>query len=207
MEGFSIRIWGIIPRVALAVFWSSKQSVIKPVDLRFPQRAGRCRPEELGVRPRGLLKLWMYLGTSDPGQDPIVPRRRSLIFERQPISHQPVWLAFPHCAVRYHSGVLTELYIYGEIHSPPYRHRVALAPFPNPISDRPVGLEFPHHAQRYRPEVSRFSSPGCWGCKITEGFLIWGWMGHYCPRVRRSWGVALRGELPPPLPHWPTEGG
>ena len=46
---------------------------------------------------------------------------------------------------------------------------------PQPISDHPVGLGFPHPAGRYRTEGSAFTSPGCWSCRYTEGFLIRGW--------------------------------
>ena len=44
-----------------------------------------------------------------------------------------------------------------------------------PTVNQPAGLGFPHLAERYRPGKCRFSSPGCWACRYTAGFVIRGW--------------------------------
>ena len=43
---------------------------------------------------------------------------------------------------------------------------------PQPISNQPAKLGRPHRARRYRPGAPPFSSPVCWSCRYTEGFMI-----------------------------------
>ena len=102
MEGCLNRGWGpILP--GLPSLYTPQPISDRPVGLRFPHRAGRCRPGRSRFLRPGCRSCRGMEGHLNRGRGPILSGLPSL-YAPQPISDRPVELGFPHRAGRCRRG-------------------------------------------------------------------------------------------------------
>ena len=118
------------------------------------------RPSQSAITLRGW-GFHIVRGVIDPGEPHFRPRSVAYIwkdFWSRESSYRP-WmrrdLGPRHCP----EGELSALWLHEA----------------QPISDRPMWVAFQHRAGQYQPWESPSSSPGCWYCRSSEGFLVRGW--------------------------------